>query len=159
MPEAPPRPGLSVQAGKPMLEAFFLLKGRDMNGQSEGADSVLTDEIRRRLLKGTGTAAGAVAFYPLFSAGSAMAASNGSGVSGAQYVYVGTYTGALCQCGFGLRASGFGPRLSAYGLSPAKRNAGRPGTHDQLAGTGRFCLQFRQWLARAKGAVAVNGAH
>lgn len=64
-----------------------------MNGQSDGTDSVLTDEMRRRLLKGMGAAAGAVAFYPLFSADSAMAASDGSGISGAQYVYVGTYTG------------------------------------------------------------------
>ncbi|ARS52360.1 lactonase family protein [Kushneria konosiri] len=62
-----------------------------MDGQSNGADSVLTDEMRRRLLKGMGMAAGAAAFYPLLSASSAaMAASNGNG---AQYVYVGTYTG------------------------------------------------------------------
>ncbi|MFC0337376.1 lactonase family protein [Kushneria avicenniae] len=61
-----------------------------MNGQSGDTDHVLIDEIRRRLLKGMGMAAGAMALYPMLSATGAMAASSGSG---AQYVYVGTYTG------------------------------------------------------------------
>lgn len=73
-----------------MLEVFLTPEGHGMNGQSDDAGSVLTSEMRRRLLKGMGMAAGAAAFYPLFSASSAMAV---PGSSSAQYVYVGTYTG------------------------------------------------------------------
>ncbi|WP_457809246.1 lactonase family protein [Kushneria sp. EE4] len=61
-----------------------------MNGQSGGADRVWVDEVRRRLLKVMGMAAGAMALYPMLSTSSALAA---SGSNGAQYVYVGTYTG------------------------------------------------------------------
>ncbi|GHC22100.1 3-carboxymuconate cyclase [Kushneria pakistanensis] len=64
-----------------------------MDQQPGDTDNALIDEIRRRLLKGMGVAAGMMALSPVLSLSDAFAASGQSSGSSAQYVYVGTYTG------------------------------------------------------------------